>query len=187
MTLVIVATPGASNANSYLTVADADTIAGTMLSTKAWGTATTTNKTKALVAATRYLDQLDWVGTKAATTQALLWPRSDATCGEKSYSSTVIPEEVKYATFDLADALLKDATLLTTSPAGSNELIPGIPNADLRSASVDVLRVEFKETGSTSSPQKNALTVLPHLVGLLGCLCLSKPFSAVGRVVALRS
>lgn len=187
MTLVIVATPGASDANSYLSVADADTIAGTMLSTKAWGTATSGDKGKALVAATRYLDQLEWVGTKAATTQALLWPRTDAQCGEKSYSSTAIPEEVKYATFDLADALLEDSTLLTTSPAGANELIAGIPNADLKSASVDVLRVEFKDTGSGSSPQKNALTVLPHLVGLLGCLCLSKPFSAVGRVVVLRS
>lgn len=187
MPVSVVATAGASNANSYLSVADADSIAATMLTTQGWSTATSDDKGKALIAATRYLDQLEWVGSKASSTQALLWPRDDASCGEKSYDNDEIPREVELACFDLADALLDTPTLLSAAPSGSGELIPGIPNADLRSAAVDVIRVEFKETGGGSAQQKNALTVLPHLSGLLGCLCLSKPFSAGRTVTVLRS
>lgn len=185
MPVTVTATVGAADANSYLSVAAADSIAGTMLSTLKWGTATTDEKGKALINATRYLDQLEWVGTKATTTQALLWPREEAACGEKDYSSSVIPEEIKYATFDLADALLNDTTLLTGSNASLGELIPGIPNADLKSARVDVISVDFKDGGAPVV--KNALTVLPHLVGVLGCLCLSSPSTSVGRVAVLRS
>jgi hypothetical protein len=185
MPVTVTATVGASDANSYLSVAAADSIASTMLSTLEWGTATTDDKGKALIAATRYLDQLDWIGTKTSTTQALLWPREDATCGEKDYANNVIPDEIKYSTFDLADALLNDTTLLKPSNAGLTELIPGIPNADLKSARVDVLSVDFRDGGAPTV--QNALTVLPHLVGVLGCLCLSSPKTSVGQISVLRS
>lgn len=187
MAVTIKATAGASDANSYLSVAAADDIANTMLSTRGWSTATTDQKGQALINSTRYLDQLEWIGSKASTTQALLWPRDDAACGEKDYANTVIPEEVKLACFDLADALLEDSTLISGSPAAGGELIPGIPNADLRSAQVDVLRVEFKDAGTGYPSQKNALTVLPHLVGVLGCLCLTGPTSSSGRIAVYRS
>jgi hypothetical protein len=185
MTVTVTATVGGASSNSYLSVAAADSIAATMLSTLKWSTATTDEKGKALIAATRYLDQLEWVGTKATTTQALLWPREEAACGEKDYANNVIPEEIQYATFDLADALLNDTTLLKPSNAGLAELIPGIPNADLKSARVDVLSVDFRDGGAPVV--QNALTVLPHLVGLLGCLCLSSPKTSVGQIAVLRS
>lgn len=185
MTVTVTATVGGASSNSYLTVAAADAIAATMLSTLKWGTATTDDKGKALIAATRQLDQLEWVGTKATTTQALLWPREEAACGEKSYAADVLPEEIKYATFDLADALLNDTTLLKPANAGLAELIPGIPNADLKSARVDVLSVDFRDGGAPIV--QNALTVLPHLVGVLGCLCLSSPKTSVGQIAVLRS
>lgn len=185
MPVTVTATVGGASSNSYLSVAAADTIAGTMLTTLKWGTATTDDKGKALIAATRYLDQLEWIGTKATTTQALLWPREEAVCGEKDYGDDVIPEEVQYATFDLADALLNDSTLLKPPNAGLAELIPGIPNADLKSARVDVLSVDFRDGGAPVV--QNALTVLPHLVGLLGCLCLSSPKTSVGQIAVMRS
>ena len=185
MTVTVTATVGGASSNSYLSVAAADTISGNMLSTLKWGTATTDDKGRALIAATRYLDQLDWIGTKATTTQALLWPREEATCGEKDYANDVIPQEIQYSTFDLADALLNDTTLLKPANAGLTELIPGIPNADLKSARVDVLSVDFRDGGAPVV--LNALTVLPHLVGLLGCLCLSGPKTSVGQISVLRS
>jgi hypothetical protein len=185
MPVTVTATVGATDANSYLSVAAADSIASNMLSTLKWGTATTDDKGKALIAATRSLDQLEWIGTKTSTTQALLWPREEATCGEKDYANNVIPEEIKYSTFDLADALLNDSTLLKPANAGLTELIPGIPNADLKSARVDVLSVDFRDGGAPVV--QNALTVLPHLVGILGCLCLSGPKTSVGQISVLRS
>lgn len=187
MTVTVVATVGSDEANSYLTVAQGDAIANTMVATLKWGTATTAEKGRALITATRYLDQLEWIGAKASSTQALAWPRSGASCGDKDYSDDVIPSEIGYATFDLADALLNNTGLFSGSNAGLNELIPGIPNSDLRSARVDVLAVEFKETGGGAPAVRNALTVLPHLVGILGCLTTSSINSSVGRIAVMRS
>ena len=184
MTVTVTATAGAANANSYLAVADADSLAGLMLGTLAWASATTDNKGRALVMATRYLDQLQWIGTRASTTQALAWPRQGAACGEWSFGSNVIPDPVKRACFDLAEALLAEPTLLSGTGPGNAELIPGIPNASLKSARVDVIAVDFKDQGIATN--RNALNVLPGLRQTLGCLCTSAP-AATGAVRVLRS
>jgi hypothetical protein len=184
MTVTVTATAGASNANSYITVATGDDLANVYLGTLAWSSASTDNKGRAVIMATRYLDELEYVGSRASTTQALAWPRTDAECDEQSYSSTVIPQPIKQACFDLAEALLSSPTLLGGSGAGNAELIPGIPNASLRSASVDVISVQFKDGAVPSS--RNALNVLPHLRQVLGCLCLSGPVGAGGAIRVLR-
>jgi hypothetical protein len=185
MTVTVTATAGASNANSYITVATGDDLADDYLGTLSWSSATTDNKGRALIMATRYLDQLDWIGSRATTTQALAWPRLDAACGEQSYGSGVIPQPLKQACFDLAEALLATPTLLSGSGAGNAELIPGIPNASLRSATVDVISLQFKD-GAVANSQ-NALNVVPSLRQTLGCLCLSKPVGAGGAVKVCRS
>lgn len=180
MTVTVTATAGASNANSYITVATGDDLANVYLGTLSWSSASNDNKGRALIMATRYLDELDWIGSRASTTQALAWPRTDASCGDWSYSSTVIPQPIRQATFDLAEALLATPTLLSGKGAGNAELIPGIPNASLKSASVDVINVQFRDGGVANS--QNALNVLPHLRQVLGCLCLSGPAGG-GRAV----
>lgn len=185
MTVTVTATAGASNANSYITVATGDDLANVYLGTLAWSSASTDNKGRALIMATRYLDELDWIGSRASTTQALAWPRTDAECGEQSYSSTVIPQPIKQACFDLAEALLTTPTLLGGKGAGNAELIPGIPNASLKSASVDVINVQFRD-GAVANSQ-NVLNVLPHLRQVLGCLCLSRPVGAAGAIRVSRS
>ena len=185
MTVTVVATAGAVNANSYLSVAAADDLANLYLGTLNWASASSDNKGRALIMATRYLDQLSYIGEKASTTQALLWPRTDAECGDWSFTSSEIPAPIKQATFDLAEALLKDSTLLSGAGAGSTELIPGIPNANLKRARVDVIDVEFNSVQQAEA--KNALNVLPTLVYVLGCLCQSKPSAAVGTMKVLRS
>lgn len=189
MAVTVDASVGGASANSYLTVADADAIADLRLGTLAWegATVTTDDKGRALIAATAYLDQLSWIGAKASTAQALLWPRSDVECGDKVYASNVIPSEVKAGTFDLANALLATPALLTPSPSGFNELIPGIPNANLKRATVDVLTVEFQSPGAGAPAARNALTMLPHLIDLFGCLCLSSARGSVGTIRTVRS
>jgi len=185
MAVTVVATAGASNANSYLTVAAADDLANLYLGTLNWASASTDNKGRALIMASRYLDELGYIGSKASTTQSMLWPRTDASCGDWEFTSSEIPQPIKQATFDLAEHLLGDATALSGSGAGSSELIPGIPNANLKRASVDVISVEFNST--TQADSKNALNVLPHLSKVLGCLCVSSSTSAYGSRAVLRS
>jgi hypothetical protein len=185
MAVTVTATVGSASANSYLTVAQADDFANLYLGTLNWSSAATDNKGRALIMATRYLDELKWIGDKASTTQALLWPRTDAECGDWSFTSSEIPQPIKQATFDLAEYLLGDGNVLSGAGAGSSELIPGIPNANLKRARVDVIDVEFNQAGQAES--KNALNVVPHLKQVLGCLCLSGSNSSVGTVCVLRS
>ncbi|MFZ9656225.1 MAG: DnaT-like ssDNA-binding protein [Limnohabitans sp.] len=170
---------GSTTDNSYLSVAEGDAIAATMLGTLNWTSATPTNKEAALIQATLQLDTLGWIGSKALSTQPLQWPRDGAKCGDKDYTKTVIPRELELATFDLAEALLGNPGLITglgsagaTSSAG--ELVPGVPNKDLKSLTLDVMRLEWRDNATGGgSTIKTPLTVLPHLSSILGCLTTS--------------
>jgi hypothetical protein len=79
MAVVIVATPGAVNANSYLTLAEAQAIIDGMVldaDVTAWGTATTDNKNRALYSAAQRLDRERFLGARATDTQSMQWPRT---------------------------------------------------------------------------------------------------------------
>lgn len=182
MAPVINATAGDAAANSYLTIADADSIADSMLGTLAWTTASADDRARALVTATNGLDTLTYIGTKTTDTQALLWPRTNAKCGDKAPATDAIPREIELATFDLAEALLADATILRNTQAGG-ELVPGIPNADLRRLKLDVMEIEWKNTGSRTTRPASPLTALPHLRTLIGCLLVGQQSNNLISVV----
>jgi len=181
----LVATVGATNANSYITVSRGTAISEDTIGTFSWTTATTDNRERALITATRYLEQLHWLGTRTTTTQVLSFPREGLVCGEKNYGNNVIPVEVEIGCFDLAEAFLDNPAILGGPSKLNGELIPGIPNASLRSARADVIAVEFKDTLAPAN--QNALNILPHLASLFGCLCLSRPTSAYGSIRVVRS
>lgn len=182
----LIATAGASNANSYLSVAGADSIADTMVGTLTWTTATSDNKICALITATNGLETLKWIGSRATTTQALAWPRSDAECGDKSYTDSEIPRELELATFDLANALLGDPTLLRSSPS-SEALVAGVPNRDLKRLKLDVMEIEWNtNVGNSTTEAVTPLTVLPHLATILGCLTTSTTRGGLGGAVAIQ-
>jgi len=182
----IVATAGASNANSYLTVAGADSIANGMVGTLAWSTATSDDKARALITATNGLETLGWTGTRASSSQALAWPRTDASCGDKAPADDEIPREIELATFDLANALLGDPTLLRSAPS-SGALVAGVPNRDLKRLKLDVMEIEWNtNVGNSTTEAVTPLTVLPHLATILGCLTTSSTKGGLGGVVAVQ-
>ena len=181
----IVATAGSANANSYLSVTNADTIANGMVGTLAWSTATSDDKARALITATNGLETLEWIGTRTSTTQALSWPRTDAECGDKTPASDDIPREIELATFDLANALLTTPTLLRSSNS-SAALVPGVPNRDLQSLKLDVMEITWKtHSGNSTTEAVTPLTVLPHLATILGCLTTSTTRGGIGRICAV--
>lgn len=182
----LVATAGASNANSYLSVAGGDSIADGMIGTLAWSSASTDNKTKALITATNGMETLGWIGERATATQALSWPRDHAECGDKHYDETEIPREVELATFDLANALLGDPNLLRSS-SSKEALVAGIPNRDLSRIKLDVLEIEWNtNVGNSTTEAVTPLTVLPHLATILGCLTTSTTRGGLGSVVGIQ-
>jgi hypothetical protein len=103
----VVATAGASTANSFATAAEFESYRDTRLNAGAYDTADSDDQDRALIEATRELGVLTYVGTAASDTQALVWPRQwaedpDASVGVTYYASTEIPQRVKDATMELA-------------------------------------------------------------------------------------
>jgi len=79
MAVAIDATPGGANANSYLTLNDAQAIIDGFVQdadVTAWASATTDQKNRALFTATQRLDRERFLGARSTDTQALQWPRT---------------------------------------------------------------------------------------------------------------
>ena len=121
MAIVIVATPGAADANSYLTLADAQAIIDGLVEdddVTAWASATTDQKNRALYTATQRLDRERYLGARATDTQALQWPRTGVRKPDTYintyavgfpfrittdyFTDTEIPVQIKYAQAVLA-------------------------------------------------------------------------------------
>jgi hypothetical protein len=113
MACTIVATAGSTSANSYITIADADTFFESHLYADDWNDADTTQKCQALQMATRLLDQwFEWAGSVTDGDQALLWPRS-AVIGPDGYleANDTIPVRIEQGTAELArNLIIKDRT-----------------------------------------------------------------------------
>jgi hypothetical protein len=118
------------DANSYASAADGDAYYDGHLYATAWTAASTGNKEKALVFATRLIDaQFQFNGWKAHDEQALQWPRERCQDPDKglpitilllasgSYvDSNVVPKAVVSATCEMArELLIADRT---AGPAG---------------------------------------------------------------------
>lgn len=105
MSLIVENGTGLSNAESYISVANADTRM-TNLGNSNWLTMSTLEKEQALRRATVYMEQAyrsKWQGTRTTITQALSWPRYDVLIDRYNYiASTVVPADVANACADLA-------------------------------------------------------------------------------------
>lgn len=176
MAATIIATPGANNANSYLTLAEAQDYADRDMDSVEWYQATTDQRTRALLTATRNLDLVGFVGERATPTQSLAWPRKNFKTPEKTYTDTEIPAEIKQATWELANSLTRDI-VISGQTAGSTSLIPGIPNSGLKRVKLDVMEIEWK-----SSPSVQISPIKAISPGLLNDLVLNTPGSTVAIV-----
>jgi len=121
MAVTIDATAGGANANSYLTLSDAQDIVDGMVEdadVTAWASATDDQKNRALYTATQRLDRERFLGARATDTQALQWPRTGVRkpdtyvntyatgfpfrISEDYFTDTEIPDQVKRAQVVLA-------------------------------------------------------------------------------------
>ena len=115
MPLVLIKEPGSGlpDSNSYADVADGDSYYDGHLYATAWTAATTGNKEKALVFATRMIDTLcHFYGFRTLVTQSLQWPRQQCPDPDKSpvpltpltvvvadfVSTNVVPKAIVQAT-----------------------------------------------------------------------------------------
>ena len=121
MAVTIDATAGGANANSYITLAEADAFVEAMINStdvSKWSTGTDDNRNRSLAAAAERLDRERFLGARATDTQARQWPRTGVRkpdtyvntyatgfpfrISEDYFTDTEIPDQIKRAQIELA-------------------------------------------------------------------------------------
>lgn len=100
--------------DTYSTVATADQRLNASITSQAvaWRAATTDNKARALVEATRWIDEQDWKGTKTDDLQALAWPRDGV--GVTGIEDGEVPIDIINASIELGALFVADVDLKST-------------------------------------------------------------------------
>ena len=109
MPVVIDATPAGISANSYATLAEADTYHEERLHTETWDAADDATKNIARVMATRLLDSMFvWAEWPTTEEQSLQWPRQGVLAANQleNIGDYEIPIELKRATAEFARQLI---------------------------------------------------------------------------------
>lgn len=120
-TFVVEDGTGKTDANSYLSVDDADTYHSNVTGSAVWAGAALTTKQNALIVATQYLDARygsKWRGFRSGADQALAWPRSMA-YDEDGYAhdDDALPQRLQDATAELALRVVLGDQLLAPVPS----------------------------------------------------------------------
>lgn len=107
--------------NSYVTIAEADSYLADSARASAWAFLGTSQKTSALITATRMLETVTWQGQKTNPLQTLAWPRSGVIDRYgQPVDSSVVPTDIKNGQIELAFDVSQDPTLATQESSGSN-------------------------------------------------------------------
>ena len=127
MPLTIIATAGAVDANSYCTLAEAETYFESRLHDTDWSGAVTADKNAALVWATSVLDSaMNWYGWAMSESQALRFPRSGLMTPDRySVTSVAIPSFLKKATAEFAMWLIKEDRMADSDTMGFKQIAVG--------------------------------------------------------------
>ena len=115
MAATINATLQSETANSFVTLAEANTYFETVPSSTDWDNKTDDAKNRALISATRWIDTLNFYGDRCDADQALSWPRNNYHVDRVELACSAIPNDIKYATYELANALANDTESITGS------------------------------------------------------------------------
>lgn len=140
-TFVVEDGSGKTDANSYVSVADADQYNENHDADSDWSGATTAEKEAALRKGTQYIDLSygqQWRGLKADQDQALDWPRSNVVDdANRAVGSDEIPQKLK-------DAVVEAAVLYNggTDPL-PNQSNPGVVKRKMQKADVVEQEIEY--------------------------------------------
>lgn len=107
----LITTPGASDANSYVSVSDASEYFRLSYNRTAWANAGSSDKERALAEATRVLDTyVKWFGSIASDSQALRWPRIGVLDPDgRNIPDNTIPKSIQNLTCEMAYQILSNS------------------------------------------------------------------------------
>ena len=163
MAATITATLKSATANSYVTLAEADTYFETAPSSTTWDDKSDDQKNRALIAACRWIDSLNYLGDRCDNDQALKWPRNNYHVDNVELVCTAIPRGIKYAQYELAHALANDTTAVTGNK-GTDGTYEEVKLGDIE--------VKYNTDSQGVGTINNIFDVYPWLQSHLGAYCL---------------
>ena len=163
MAATINATLKSETANSYVTLAEANTYFETVPDSSTWDNKTDDQKNRSLISATRWIDSLNFYGDRCDTSQALSWPRNNYHVDRVELTCSVIPADIKYAAYELARALANDTDSITGT-TGDTGLYEAVKLGELE--------VKYNTSSQATGTVNNVFDVYPWLQSYLGAYCL---------------
>ena len=117
---------------------------------------------------------MNFYGERCDNGQALSWPRNDYHVDRVELVCTLIPNDIKYATYELANALANDTSSITgtTGDTGLYE-----------SVKLGEIEVKYNTSSQATGTVNNVFDVYPWLQSYLGAYCLGGSGSYQVRVV----
>lgn len=130
MSLTVEAGSGLSNADSYISVADADSYHALHGDPSTWSASSTANKEAALRLATQYLDNrygLRWHGRRINSSMSLDWPRYYVVDRDGwTVAATTVPAGVASATAYVALKIREGDTLVPDVDPGGTSIAESV-------------------------------------------------------------
>ena len=120
MAVTLDATLSGATSNSYLTMETALQIAQNVPGGGEWAAKDEEVRNLSLIQATRWLETIDYGGTRCKATQRLKWPRSGATCDGVTSDCSGIPYQIQEAEVMLAIQYDQDPTSFPGTDSGGN-------------------------------------------------------------------
>ena len=162
MALSIVATAGSATANSFITLAEAETYMEGRGNKALWTAAADADKNIALVEAMRELDVLSYQGYRSTDTQALSWPRQWAVDPDNPvyawFDTDEIPTRLKNAQAELAFQFIK---------AGTTDVAALDSKTGVKRKKVDALETEWFSPSTTARGLSRYPRVMNYIRPLL--------------------
>ena len=174
MAATINATLSSASANSYVTLAEADAYFETVPSSTQWDNKQDDKKNRALIAATRWIDSFVFFGDRCDHGQALKFPRNNYQVDDVELACTAIPNNIKYAQYELARALANDTDAMTGNVG---------TNGNIAEAKLGDLQVKYNLASQGTGSVNNIMDVYPWLQSYLGAYMLGGAGAYQMRVV----
>ena len=174
MAATITATLSSATANSYVTLAEANTYFETVPDSSTWDDKTVDQKNRALIAATRWIDSFMFFGDRCDQGQALKFPRNNYQVDDVELSCTTIPVNIKYAQYELARALANDTDAMTGNVG---------TNGNITEAKLGDLAVKYNTSTQGTGSVNNIMDVYPWLQSYLGAYMIGGAGSYRLRIV----
>ena len=174
MAATVIATLSSASANSYVTLAEANTYFETVPESSTWDDKTDDQKNRSLISSTRWIDSLNFYGDRCDTSQALSWPRNNYHVDRVELTCSAIPADIKYAVYELARALVNDTNSITGN-TGDTGLFEEVKLGELE--------VKYNTSSQATGTVNNVFDVYPWLQSYLGAYSLGGSGSYQVRVV----